>query len=121
MNRTVWAFLMSFIGVVILAGNAMAAGGEGSAEGGSSILFFTVVAASCAFAMSIASAGCGLAQGRAIANAMDSIARQPTSFKDIQMLLIIGLALIESLALYTMVIALILIYASPFTALVTGS
>jgi len=80
--------------------------------------FFSVVAASCAFGMAIASAVCGLAQSKAIANAMDSIARQPTSFKDIQMLLIIGLALIESLALYTLVIALILIYASPFTNLI---
>ncbi|MBN1355934.1 ATP synthase F0 subunit C [bacterium] len=80
--------------------------------------FFSVVAASCAFAMAIASAVCGIAQSKAIARAMDSIGRQPTAYKDIQTLLIIGLALIESLALYTLVIALILIYASPFTDLI---
>jgi F-type H+-transporting ATPase subunit c len=119
MNRMVGVILLSVVILSLTASHAWAAESEGTGMS-DKVFFFSVVAASTAFAMAIASGLCGLAQARAIANAMDSIARQPTSFKDIQMLLIIGLALIESLALYTLVVALILIYASPFTALITG-
>ena len=119
MSRKILVFVLLVLTVTLTTGSVFAAGGEGSGVGDKAF-FFSIVAASCAFGMAIASAGCGIAQSKAIANAMDSIARQPSSFKDIQMLLIIGLALIESLALYTLVIALILIYASPFTNLIAG-
>ena|SRR5690242_15283496 len=57
-----------------------------------------------AFAMAIASAFCGLAQGKATASAVEGMARNPGAAKAIQTALILGLALIESLALYTLVI-----------------
>jgi F-type H+-transporting ATPase subunit c len=117
MNRKVWVYLLCGIILTVVAGQAMAAESDGSGLSDKAY-FFSVVAASCAFAMAIASAGCGIAQSKAIALAMESIGRQPSAYKDIQTLLIIGLALIESLALYTLVIALILIYASPFTDLI---
>ena len=56
------------------------------------------------FAMAIASAFCGLAQGKATASAVEGMARNPGAAKAIQTALILGLALIESLALYTLVI-----------------
>jgi F-type H+-transporting ATPase subunit c len=54
--------------------------------------------------MAIASAGCGIAQGRATAGAAEGLARNPAARGAIQFALILGLALIESLALYTFVI-----------------
>ena len=62
------------------------------------------VAIAAGFGMAIASAGCGLGQGRATAAAAEAMARNPSARAGIQFALILGLALIESLALYTLVI-----------------
>jgi F-type H+-transporting ATPase subunit c len=62
------------------------------------------VAAAAVIAMAIASAGCGVGQGRATASAAEAMARNPSARPAIQFALIFGLALIESLALYTLVI-----------------
>jgi F-type H+-transporting ATPase subunit c len=62
---------------------------------------------SAAFAMAIASAVCGLAQGRAVAAACESAARNPGAGDRIQFFLILGLALIESLSLYTLAIIIL--------------
>ena len=58
----------------------------------------------------IAAGLCGLGQGKAVAAAVDAMARQPGAAARIQTAMIIGLALIESLAIYTLVIALILLF-----------
>ena len=55
-----------------------------------------------------------LAQGRAISAALDGIARQPNAAARIQVAMIIGLALIESLAIYVLLIALIIFFVKPF-------
>ena len=54
--------------------------------------------------MGIASGLCGIGQGRATASAAEAMARNPGARAGIQLFLILGLALIESLALYTLVI-----------------
>jgi F-type H+-transporting ATPase subunit c len=58
-----------------------------------------------AFAMALASGLCGLAQGKAIAAAAEGIARNPGAAGAIRILLLLGLAFIESLALFTFVMA----------------
>ena len=58
------------------------------------------------FAMAFASGICGLAQGKAVAAACEGMARNPGAAAAIRFALILGLALIESLALYTLVIIL---------------
>ncbi|MCU1284622.1 MAG: synthase sector subunit c [Acidobacteriales bacterium] len=57
-----------------------------------------------ALAMAIASGLCALGQGKATAAATEALARNPGARAGIQFALILGLALIESLALYTLVI-----------------
>lgn len=59
------------------------------------------------FAMAIASGLCGLAQGRAIASSSEAIARNPGAGNVIRGSLILGLAFIESLALFTLVIVFV--------------
>jgi F-type H+-transporting ATPase subunit c len=56
------------------------------------------------FSMAIASSLCGLAQGKAVASAVEGMARNPGAAKSIQLAMLIGLAFIESLALYTLLI-----------------
>jgi F-type H+-transporting ATPase subunit c len=62
------------------------------------------VAITSGFAMAIASGLCGLGQAKATAAAAEGLARNPAARPGIQLSLILGLALIESLALYTLVI-----------------
>lgn len=62
------------------------------------------VAITSGFAMAIASAICGLGQAKATSAACEGLARNPAARPGIQLSLILGLALIESLALYTLVI-----------------
>src|SRR6476661_6192599 len=65
------------------------------------------IAITAGFSMAIASAVCGLAQGKATAAAAEALARNPAARPGIQLALILGLALIESLALYTLLIIFI--------------
>ena len=74
------------------------------AQGGEASNPTNWVAIAAGFSMAIASAGCGIGQGRATASATEALARNPSARAGIQFALILGLALIESLALYTLVI-----------------
>jgi len=58
--------------------------------------------------------GPALGQGRAVAVALSSIAQQPDASATITRTLFVGLAMIESLAIYCFVVAMILIFANPF-------
>lgn len=53
------------------------------------------------------------AMGRAISSALDALARQPEAEKAITRTLFIGLAMIESLAIYVLVIVLIVLFRNP--------
>jgi F-type H+-transporting ATPase subunit c len=55
--------------------------------------------------MAIAAGLCGLGQGKATASAVEALARNPSARPGLFIFLILGLALIESLALYALVIA----------------
>jgi F-type H+-transporting ATPase subunit c len=54
-----------------------------------------------------------LAMGRAISQALDALARQPEAERAITRTLLIGLAMIESLAIYCLVIVLIVLFRNP--------
>ncbi len=81
---------------------AMPAFAQGGTTGGTNW-----VAVAAGIAMASASAGCGLGQGRAAAAANEGIARNPSASGAIQTALIIGLAFIESLAIYTLLIVFV--------------
>lgn len=109
--RTILVMLVlagGLVGGVAFAAEAPQAG----AAAGSWLGPFTVVAAG--IGMALAAGLCGLGQARAIAAALEGMARQPGAAGRIQTAMIIGLALIESLAIYTLVIAIILLFANPF-------
>jgi F-type H+-transporting ATPase subunit c len=55
-----------------------------------------------------------LAEGRAVANALTSLAQQPDASATITRTLFVGLAMIESTAIYCFVVSMILIFANPF-------
>lgn len=62
----------------------------------------------------IGSVGPALAEGRGLAEALRAIAQQPDEANTITRTLFVGIALIESVAIYCLVIALLLIFFNPF-------
>ena len=67
-----------------------------------------------ALAVMFGSLGPALAEGRAVAAAMDAIARQPDAANTLSRTLFVGLAMIETTAIYCLVVALLLLFANPF-------
>ncbi|HWU26847.1 MAG TPA: F0F1 ATP synthase subunit C [Rhizomicrobium sp.] len=70
--------------------------------------------ATAAVAVSFGAIGPALAEGRAVAAAMDAIARQPESANTLSRTLFVGLAMIETMAIYCLVVALLVLFANPF-------
>jgi F-type H+-transporting ATPase subunit c len=64
--------------------------------------------------IAIGSIGPALGQGRAVSQALISIAQQPDEANTITRTLFVGLAMIESTAIYCFVVAMILIFVNPF-------
>lgn len=70
--------------------------------------------AAASLTMAIGSIAPALGESRAIAAALTALAQQPDASSTISRTLFIGLAMIESIAIYCFVIAMILIFANPF-------
>jgi F-type H+-transporting ATPase subunit c len=85
--------------LAVLASPAVFAQGGGTEHGGG------LVAIGAALAIGLAALGGGLGQGRAAASALDGIARNPQASGKIFVPMILGLALIESLVIYGLIIA----------------
>ncbi len=66
--------------------------------------------------ISIGVLGPALAMGKAISSALEALARQPEAERSIMRTLFIGLAMIESLAIYCLVIILIVLFKNPLLA-----
>lgn len=64
--------------------------------------------------ISLGAIGPALAEGRAVATALTSLAQQPDASATITRTLFVGLAMIESIAIYCFVVSMILIFANPF-------
>ncbi len=64
--------------------------------------------------MAVGSLGPAFAEGRAVATALTSLAQQPDASATITRTLFVGLAMIESTAIYCFVVSMILIFANPF-------
>ena len=75
--------------------------------------FSIISTVAAALAIAIGTMLPAIAMGRAISSALEALARQPDAEKTITRTLFIGLAMIESLAIYCLVIALILLFRNP--------
>jgi F-type H+-transporting ATPase subunit c len=79
-------------------------------------LTFVAVASiiSAGLCIGIGAIGPALGEGRALAQALSSIAQQPDETNTITRTLFVGLAMVESTAIYCFVVSMILIFANPF-------
>ncbi len=64
--------------------------------------------------IAIGAVGPALGEGRALAQALSALAQQPDEANTITRTLFVGLAMVESTAIYCFVVAMILIFANPF-------
>ncbi len=99
---------LNTVAFLAVASLAFAADVDGTAIGLSTI--------GMTFGIAIAAAGCGLAQGLAIKSACEGTSRNPEAAGQISQSLILGLAFIESLCIYALLVDLILLFANPFLA-----
>lgn len=113
MSRTQGALALLLVTVMLTFGAQIAFAAEGAAPESSST-FFVVSVLTGGFAMAIASGAAAIGQSRAIVSALEAMGRQPAAAPKIQVAMIIGLALIESLAIYVLLVALIIFFANPF-------
>ncbi len=67
-----------------------------------------------ALAVGLGAIGPGVGEGIAVGRALDAIARQPEMAGTLTRTLFVGLAMIETMAIYALVIALLLLFANPF-------
>lgn len=79
------------------------------------MLYFALLALATGIGLPIAALGCGIGQGIAINGALQGMARQPESAGTIQTAMIIGLALIESLVIYSLLMFFMLQSKLPAT------
>ena len=82
--------------------------------------YFVAVVTTAGFAIAIAAFGCGLGQGIGLKAAAEGVARNPEASGKITVTMLIGLAMIESLCIYALVVSLILLFLDPFSADVLG-
>jgi len=75
--------------------------------------FVTVSTVAAALAIALGAMVPAYAMGRAIVQALEALARQPEAEKSVTRTLFIGLAMIESLAIYVLVIVLIILFRNP--------
>ncbi len=84
------------------------------AAGGSKIYYYAFAALGCGLAIGLAALGTGIGQGIGLSKACEGVARNPGVSGKNTTTLIIGLAMIESLAIYALVVVLIILFMNPF-------
>ncbi len=100
MTRKTLGLATAMTALLLVSAPALAAGGEAAGSSGG----WDGVGAG--LAIGLAALGAGLGQGRTGASAMEGIARNPQATGKIQTVMIIGMALMESLAIYGLIVGL---------------
>lgn len=113
MKKNVAAILLTFLLLLILSPVALAEEAEAVAKG-TNIDYYKIAVLACGIAIGVAAFGCGIGQGIGTAKACEGIARNPGASGKVTTSLIIGLAMIESLTIYALVVALIVLFVNPF-------
>ena len=109
-KRTLIGF---FTAVLVLGMATMAFAAEDSVVKAAGLWVFFGIAIACGVGIGLAALGTGIGMGNAINGALQGTARNPEAGGKIMTTMIIGLALIESLCIYALVICFILVFKIP--------
>lgn len=113
MKKTMALILLSLTMLWLLAPLAFAEEAA-AAPTNSKIYYYAIAALGCGLAIGLAALGTGIGQGIGLSKACEGVARNPGVSGKITTTLIIGLAMIESLAIYALVVVLIILFMNPF-------
>jgi F-type H+-transporting ATPase subunit c len=105
MKKTVLFMAIFALATLVLTGSALAQEG-----GGLDSSVKSMIALSCGLGIAIAAFGGALGQGKAAAAAIEGIARNPGAYQKVFTPMILGLALIESLVIYSLLISFLLVF-----------
>lgn len=115
-SKIIFSSITSLLVLVVFSGLAFAQGGEAEAIKAAEAIRsqglasnYGMIALAAGLGIGIAALGGGIGQGRAAAAALDGIARNPGAAGQIRGPMILGLALIESLVIYALIISLLLV------------
>jgi F-type H+-transporting ATPase subunit c len=114
MKKTLAMVLLVLTLVVLLAPAVFAEEAAATSPDSAKLHYYALAAIACGIGVGIAALGTGIGQGLGLKGATDGIARNPGASGKITTTLIIGLAMIESLCIYALVVALILLFVNPF-------
>ncbi len=110
--RKLLTIVLSLLSLLAMAGFALAADGGRYMDPGT--IGSAYMAA--AIGMAIAAAGCGIGQGMGLKAACEGTARNPEAGGKLMVTLILGLAFVESLAIYSLVVNMIVLFVNPLSA-----
>lgn len=101
----------------VLFSASLAAAAEAAAPG-SSVDYTKAIVIACSLlaaglAMALGTIGTGIGMGNGLSGATNAVGRNPEAHGKILITMMVGLAMIESLAIYALVIALVVLYANP--------
>lgn len=111
MIRKILSLSFAITAIILAAAPLVMAAEEIS---GAKYSYSSYVGLACVIGLGIAAFGGSIGMGNAVNSALNGIARNPGTAGKITTTLLIGLALIESLVIYTLVIALILLFVKPY-------
>ena len=117
--RKLLSIALGLVAVIAFAGIACAADGAAAARYMANGPISNAYLAA-ALGMAIAAAGCGIAQGLGLKAACEGTARNPEAGGKLTVTLILGLAFIESLAIYSLVVNLIVLFVNPLSGPLAG-
>lgn len=116
MKKLFSVFFLAAVMVLLVAPLAFAAGAAATHAQPATMTwgYYSLAALGSAVGIGLAALGTGTGQGHAVRGACEGVARNPGVQGKIMTVLIVGLAMIESLAIYALVIILMLFYLNPF-------
>jgi F-type H+-transporting ATPase subunit c len=116
MKRLTAVLLLSCVVFCLMVPLAFAeeavAGAQGGAQG--KMFYYGMAAIGCGIAIGFGALGAGIGQGIGTSKACEGIARNPATSGKVTTTLIIGLAMMESLTIYALVVVLIILFTNPF-------
>jgi len=123
MRKTLSYVFISMLLVMVFAPFAMAAAAPAAAPPAPATDYTKAIVLGCSLlavglAMGLGTIGTGVGMGNGLSGATNAVGRNPEAQGKILLTMMVGLAMIESLAIYALVIALIMLYANPLLKLV---
>jgi F-type H+-transporting ATPase subunit c len=124
MKKMLCSLVVSMLLVLVLAPLAIAVEQAATASG-ATVDYTKAIVIGCSLiavgiAMGLGTIGTGVGMGHGLSGATNAVGRNPEAQGKILLTMMVGLAMIESLAIYALVIALVVLYANPLLKVIGG-